>query len=367
MSVQSEIDRIITAVGNAYSKILEKGGTVPVSQTVANLATAIDSIPGLELVANVADGATVTATLGSKTVTGVSSGGQARLKIPQEGKWKVSATKGAQVSIPQEISVPSTVDISLVTIQELNDTSWATIKQVSDANMGANFWAVGDCKQITMNGKVSDGLTLINYSAWVFIIGFNHNAEREGNGIAFQGFKATKNGTSVCLTDSVYDKGRQKSGTWFNMKNEALGDFDDPGGWQASQMRKNIMPLIKAAFPADLQAVIKPSTIFTAPSSGNVALTATDDEVFLLAEYEVFGTEMYWASTQEPNYLKQYAYYSAGNSKVKYKHNDTSTAAIWLLRSPGSSGTLFCNVYTTGQCSTGAPGNSYGVSPAFKV
>ena len=45
MSVQSEIDRIITAVGNAYSKVSEKGGTVPSFQTVANLATAIDSIP----------------------------------------------------------------------------------------------------------------------------------------------------------------------------------------------------------------------------------------------------------------------------------------------------------------------------------
>ena len=45
MSVQSEIDRIITAVGNAYSKVSQKGGTVPSSQTVANLATAIDSIP----------------------------------------------------------------------------------------------------------------------------------------------------------------------------------------------------------------------------------------------------------------------------------------------------------------------------------
>lgn len=45
MSVQSEIDRIITAVGNAYSKVSEKGGTVPAAQTVANLATAIGSIP----------------------------------------------------------------------------------------------------------------------------------------------------------------------------------------------------------------------------------------------------------------------------------------------------------------------------------
>ena len=45
MSVQSEIDRIITAVGNAYSKVSEKGGTVPASKTDANLATAIGSIP----------------------------------------------------------------------------------------------------------------------------------------------------------------------------------------------------------------------------------------------------------------------------------------------------------------------------------
>ena len=62
---------------------------------------------GLELVANVDTGATVTAKLGSKTVTGVSSGGQARLKIPQEGKWTVSATSGAMVSVAQEISVPA--------------------------------------------------------------------------------------------------------------------------------------------------------------------------------------------------------------------------------------------------------------------
>lgn len=63
MSVQSEIDRIITAVGNAYSKVSEKGGTVPSSQTVANLATAIDSIP-----------AGGTPSLQSKSVTYTSNG-----------------------------------------------------------------------------------------------------------------------------------------------------------------------------------------------------------------------------------------------------------------------------------------------------
>ena len=316
---------------------------------------------GLELVANVADGATVTATLGSKTVTGVSVGGQARLKIPQKGKWTVSAASGAMESAPYEVSVPATVDITLLK-QELNDNSWAAIKQASDANMGANFWAVGDCKEVTMNGKVSDGLTLTNYSAWVYIIGFNHNAEREGNGIAFQGFKATKNGTPVCLTDSGYSSGKS-SGTWFNMNNTNTNS----GGWQGSLMRKNIMPLIKAAFPSDLQAVIKPSTTFTAPDTGNIALTATQDEVFLLAEYEVFGTRGA-ASMQEPNYLKQYSYYYAGNSKVKYKHNATSTAASWWERSPNLvDSSSFCRVYTDGRAYQGSAQASYGVSPAFKV
>ena len=63
MSVQSEIDRIITAVGNAYSKVSERGGTVPASQTVSNLATAIDSIP-----------AGSTPSLQSKSVTYTSNG-----------------------------------------------------------------------------------------------------------------------------------------------------------------------------------------------------------------------------------------------------------------------------------------------------
>ena len=47
MRVQREIDRIITAVGNAYRKVSEKGGTVPEPQTIANLAAAIDSIPSV--------------------------------------------------------------------------------------------------------------------------------------------------------------------------------------------------------------------------------------------------------------------------------------------------------------------------------
>ena len=246
--------------------------------------------------------------------------------------------------------------------QVLDENSWSTIKLVSSLGAGQNLWAVGDCKQITMNGKVSDGLTLTNYTAWVYIIGFNHNAEREGNGITFQGFKATDKGTDVCLADSWYFSDKT-SGTWFNMNNSDT----NTGGWYSSRMRSAVMPLIKAAFPSDLQAVIKPSTIFTAPNTGNIELTATEDEVFLLAEYEVFGARTY-ASTQEPNYLKQYGYYSAGNSKVKYRHDVTSEAAYWWERSPMSdSSEYFCIVLDTGIAYANFASYGCVVTPCFKV
>lgn len=300
----------------------------------------------------------------STIIESLSEDGVTAIYIVNDNGTLTAVATGAAPTTALNIqcSIEEVVEYTPPVSNVLDDNSWSTIKWVSNHNLGSNYWAVGDCKEVTMNGKVSDGLTLTNYSAWVFIIGFNHNAEREGNGIAFQGFKATDKGTDVCLVDSGYNN-LHSSGTWFNMNNAN----SNSGGWEASLMRKNIMPLIKAAFPSDLQAVIKTSTIFTAPNTGNIALTETQDEVFLLAEFEIFGARSY-ASTQEPNYLKQYAYYAAGNSKVKYMHNSTAAAAFWWERSPGSnSSDFFCIVYGNGSANLNTANYSRGVSPCFKV
>ena len=322
---------------------------------------------GLELVANVVDGATVTATLGSKTVTGVSVGGQARLKIPQEGKWTVSATNGTMVSVPQEVSVPATVDLALPS-HVLNDTSWAIIKQMSDAGEGANFWAVGDCKEVTMNGKVSDGLTLTNYTTWVFIIGFNHNAEREGNGIAFQGFKtAQTNGKDMCLIDSFYNNSVPSGSTALRMNNSRTS----AGGWKSCKMRTIVMPLIEAALPSDLQSVLKSTTIYTDNTGNGVAgvtPTSTDDKIYILTHYEVFGTVSSNTTNKESAYCKQYDYYAAGNDKRKYRSDLLANATWWLLRSPNiPNGEMFRAVDYAGNPDAVYAGSSYGVAPCFKV
>lgn len=93
-----------------------------------------------------------------------------------------------------------------------------------------------------------------------------------------------------------------------------------------------------AALPADLRAVMQPVTKYTdntANGGGNVQtyVTATTDYLFLLAEFEVFGTRSY-ANSYEQNYQAQYDYYKAGNSRVAYNHSAVSTAVWWWLRSP---------------------------------
>ena len=129
---------------------------------------------------------------------------------------------------------------------------------------------------------------------------------------------------------------------------------------------------IIAVIPAALRAVLKPVTKYTdntAYGGGSTAsyVTATTDYFFLLSEYEVFGSISY-ANTNEKNKQAQYAYYSAGNSKIKYKHDGTSTAAYWWLRSPNATmPNQFVNVYDDGTIDSSTSFYSFGFAPGFCV
>lgn len=75
-----------------------------------------------------------------------------------------------------------------------------------------------------------------------------------------------------------------------------------------------------------------------------------------------------YGNTNEKNKQAQYAYYSAGNSKIKYKHNGTSTAARWWLRSPSASASAtFVIVYADGTVYYCGAYYSLGFAPGFCV
>lgn len=251
----------------------------------------------------------------------------------------------------------------------LNDCTWEEISDISTAGEGANYWAIGDRKQVTLNGELSK-LSLSNYSTYAFIIGFNHNSGREGSGrIHFQiGKTAITGETDICLV-SGYDN---DSDFYMNTSDT------NSGGWEDSYMRNNICGTSKTSYtgtiigviPAALRAVLKSVTKYTNNSGGSSsssAVTATTDYFFLLSEYEVFGNIKY-SNSYEANYQQQYAYYSAGNSKVKYRHNSTGSAVAWWFRSPDEGRSdRFASADNVGDSNTSRAYLSLGLAPGFCV
>ena len=316
---------------------------------------------------NVDTGAVVTATKGSETVTGTSVDGSVTIKVRSDGEWTLSATKDGMTT-PESKVVSVSPEVTLVFADPtLNNNTWAQIKGVSDKSQGANIWAVGDRKSVVLNGTVGYGSTartFNNQEYWVYIIGFDHNSDKEGKGIAFQGFKTAQTG-GIDIAVATTNYGSTGSGMVMN------GSNTNVGGWNGSWAYTTCMGQWKNCFPSELQAVIRTTTLYT-DNTGNSstsasAVTANSNEVYYLAEYEVFGSNTY-ANTNEPAQQAQYAYYQAGNSTVKYRSDKTSTAAYWWLRSPDRSDSIdFCIVLSNGSAYNTSANYSYGSAPAFKV
>lgn len=324
----------------------------------------------IRLIVTAPTGSAVSVTQGTTVLAANEVDGVWTFAIPSLGVWTIHATIDGQ-SLTQDVDI-SKVGQYNVTLEApikatLNDNDWATIKEVADQSKGANYWSVGDTKEIVINGKLSDGLTLSNYQTWVYIIGFDHNRDKEGTGIAFGGFKtAQTGGVDVALCDNGYNL-IKTSGQWFNMNNSD----SNAGGWNSSSMRSTTLPLVKYALPSDLQAALKTTSIYSDNTGGDSDtashVTATQDDLYLLAEFEIFGARSS-ANSAEQNYQQQYAYYAAGNSKVKYKHNSTATAVVWWERSVESADSSgFCLVGTSGAAEKTGAYYSRGLAPAFKV
>ena len=365
----------LTAVANA---IREKGGTSEQLACPDGFVAAIQAIQTgapLQIAVTTNAGATVTATKGSKTVSGTAdTSGNCTLTVDEAGTWTITAATASTTKTSDVVVGISNVDLSLVD-SVLNNNSWETIKKVSDAGQGENYWSVGDRKAVTLNGTVGY-LSLSNATIYAFIIGFNHNASVEGtNRIHFQlGKTALSGGTDVALCDGHYNS-KVSTTDYFSMNSNGTNS----GGWASSQMRTRICGTslssysgtIIAVIPAALRAVLKSVTKYTDNTGGGNTeasnVTATTDYFFLLSEYEVFGSITY-ANTNESSKQAQYAYYSAGNSKIKHKHNETSTGALWWLRSRNARNSYrFVRVSDDGTVDYLLANYSVGFAPGFCV
>ena len=320
--------------GNATSNsqavnVVDNGGSYTATVKFIRLTVEVDS------------GSQITISKGDTNIS-LTGTGSDQVYLPSTGTWTVTASKDdLDASAEVECSAYQDYSVELAYIQEvLDDNSWEMIKRVADADEGANWWSVGDTKSIVLNGKIGN-LTVNSLAMDVFILGFNHNSSREGAHLIH--FAIGKiSGKQVALCDSQYND--YTSSTCFHMNSSD----DNGGGWNQSYMRKTILGnsgspssppanSLLAALPADLRAVMQSVNKYTDntghSSNSSGAVTVTEDFLFLLAEFELYGSRTY-ANQYERNSQQQYDYFKAGNPKTFGKHNATGTVVWAWSRSP---------------------------------
>ena len=361
----------VTGAQSAPWTIAKAAGYASISPTSLELTTSVPS--GVITVNRLGDGAITAVSSNTAAATVSVSGDQVTVTGQANGSAviTVKVAEGTNYTAPADLTCAVTVSF----VPALSEATWAQISELSSAGTAANYWAVGDTKTITINGKVGN-TTFSNLSVDAFILGFNHNSNREGaNRIHFKIGKI--NGAHIALCDSNYGSSGS-SASYFQMN----ASNTNSGGWNGSSMRNTLLGnsgtptsppsgSLLAALPSDLRAVMKAVTKYsdnTGKGKGYPGyVTSTIDYLFLLSEFEYHGARTY-ANSAEQNYQAQYDYYKAGNSKIHYKHNATGTAAYAWCRSVYSDNSdSFCRVNTGGSAGSGNATHSRGVAPGFCV
>ena len=209
-----------------------------------------------------------------------------------------------------------------------SDATWGQIIAACHTNTVPDTWVVGDQKSMTIGGK----------RYLIDIIGKNHDGYADGSGKAPLTFQM----------HDCYGKPKTMNSTNTNV-----------GGWTSCAMRNTHLPAILALMPTEVQNGIREVTKLTSAGNQSTAIDITSDKLFLLSEIEVFGEITYSKSGEGT----QYAYYKAGNSRVK---NYNGSETIWWERSPkGDSSAPFCEVNSGGDASYLASDYVCDVSFAF--
>ena len=252
-----------------------------------------------------------------------------------------SLTAQSGITYTNGISGISAEKMSLYAELISNNTSITNKTSVVYIDDGANHYKVSIGDQVTLS---------LNGTNYTFdVIGFNHDALTDAHAYGL----ATKTGKAG-ITFQMHDL----FATYYPMNS----DHTNSGGWKNSAMRTSTMATMKSYLPSAWQTVIKPVNKASGTGGGSSSGTETvSDSCFLLAEIEIFGPTTYSVSGEGT----QYAYYKAGNSKVK---NKGGSAYYWWERSPRSgNSSYFCLVYSGGIAHFSHADSSYGVAFGFCV
>lgn len=275
---------------------------------------------------------TVTATNGSLSIT-KNSGSKNTIDflLVAFGNWVFSANVDGN-NVTKSVNVSNFNSQTIALVPKFANASWSFISTIAELGVANIAWNIGDTKQFTINGAKYDAQ----------IIGFNHDTKTAGGvaGITLE--------TKTCY------------GTKGQMNTTAT----NAGGWRDCAMRNSTLPALFAKMNSDLVAVIKKVNKITSAGSNSATLITTSDTLFLLSEYEYYGTSTYAVSGEG----KRYAYYAAGNTAAK-SFQGSSPSLHWERSPRKNMSSQFCQVGNNGQADYDGNGANFNMpfSIAFCV
>lgn len=210
-------------------------------------------------------------------------------------------------------TIEVTCDTSIA-FKTLANCQPSEIRSIVKKGSATKAWVLGDkTSDISLSGTVNG--KQISQTVKATVIGFDHNKQKESNGQF----------SVHLMLDPIEDI--------FVMNDEAVTE----GGWKSSKMRNTTCSEIYAALPAAWKSVITPCTKYS-DNSGTIdtdqAISGTDDNIWLLSNYEITGTVIasgHTITAFEGEQQKQYEYFKTAANRP---------SNTWL-RTPEIKGTAF--------------------------
>ena len=235
-----------------------------------------------------------------------------------------------------------TVDVNPVSFA--ND-DWATIAAAAKSGKYAEYYNVGDTKEVDLGSLGKHTVRIANTST---------PAE-----CSQEGFSQTACGFVLEFADVIRSHKMNSTNT-------------NVGGWPASSMRSYLSTDIYNALPADLQSTIIDTKVVSGHGSSDSANFTSTDKLYLLSTAEVWaqGTANTITGDTGRDNTRQLDYYTGvtTNSYSKAIKQLNGSNSWWWLRAANSSNYYdFYNVYYRGGWSSNDARSTNGVSPAFRI
>ena len=222
----------------------------------------------------------------------------------------------------------------------MEDCSWAMLKQLAAAGILGNYYQIGDTKTIELTGGERVVMELVSIN------------DGEGTAGAYY-----PRGTVDFISKDCLQTTRSMNSSNTNA-----------GGWVSCALRTTLNTTIYETLPQVVKDAIVEKTHKTSAGNKSTSLVEHTDKLWLPTEYEMFGAITYSANTENANVNKHYAVFDTNADRIKHQGTNGSAVNWWESSPHASNSTYFCVVNSDGSAGYDtAATSSRGVLLCFRI